>query len=271
MRAALSGVRPVGRGVPLSDLWGRGVSARALAHVLEHSPYKGTKLLCHVVIADCVNDLHGNEFWMRTSELARRARCSRASACRALAEMVEDGGLELLESGATAGQASRYRFVEKPVDNTTELSDRVPHHEAGGCLTMRQGVPHHEAHNLKGNLKSKKDIAQAAFYDLGFERFWSRYPRKLGKRKAFLTWVKLEGSHDAIEAGLGPWIDYWERRAEPEFIPHPTTWLSRQDWESEPPPPPSDTALAAPVTVDGTRRFLAGTGWIDEARTGESK
>jgi hypothetical protein len=73
--------------------------------------------------------------------------------------------------------------------------------------------------------------------DAGFERFWVEYPRKVAKpeaRKAFAkAWRKLPTGNEvetligALERAKAAWTD-------PQFIPHPATWLNGERWQDEP-------------------------------------
>ena len=68
-----------------------------------------------------------------------------------------------------------------------------------------------------------------AFYPPDFEAFWEAYPRKAGKRAALKVWggaVKRAGGGAAIMAGLASHRFATEER----FIPHPATWLTRDQW-----------------------------------------
>jgi len=69
-----------------------------------------------------------------------------------------------------------------------------------------------------------------------FETFWSAYPRKVGKPKARAAYEaalrRCTGPPD-IMAGLATWVVAW---TDPRFIPHPTTWLTRDGWNDKPEP-----------------------------------
>lgn len=70
-------------------------------------------------------------------------------------------------------------------------------------------------------------------YPDDFEAFWSVYPLRVGKRAAGLVWagaVKRAGSVEAIMAGLA--VQQFD--ANPQYIPHPKTWLNRDGWLDEP-------------------------------------
>lgn len=85
------------------------MSAEALGWVYRHSPYKGATFAVHLAIADSVNDQADHEFWMRQGKLATKARCGRPAVNKAIATLLDDGHLELVEAGQ--GGANRYRFL----------------------------------------------------------------------------------------------------------------------------------------------------------------
>jgi hypothetical protein len=73
----------------------------------------------------------------------------------------------------------------------------------------------------------------------GFLAFWQAYPRKVGKDAAAKAFANAMGriTEDdplavilaGIERALPGWTD-------PQFIPHPSTWLNAGCWDDEPPP-----------------------------------
>lgn len=67
--------------------------------------------------------------------------------------------------------------------------------------------------------------------------FWPSYPRKAGKPKALIAWkaATKKTDPDTILAGLDAWLPYWAAKDEPEFVPHPTTWLNQERWADTPP------------------------------------
>ena len=64
-----------------------------------------------------------------------------------------------------------------------------------------------------------------------FDRFWSAYPRKVGKGAAQKAWraATKKAAPDTIIAAVQrfPWSD------EQQFIPHPSTWLNAERWNDE--------------------------------------
>lgn len=74
-------------------------------------------------------------------------------------------------------------------------------------------------------------------YSENFERFWTAYPNKKGKAKAFAAWKRhrLDPHTDAlidnVELRLredGQWT-----RDGGKYIPHGSTWLANKRWEDE--------------------------------------
>jgi len=68
-----------------------------------------------------------------------------------------------------------------------------------------------------------------------FEDFWRSYPRKVGKLAAKREWDRLKPDQQTInqmEAALTWQVELWD---DPNYIPHPTTWLHQGRWLDEPP------------------------------------
>lgn len=70
-----------------------------------------------------------------------------------------------------------------------------------------------------------------------FETFWSSYPNKTAKKKAWDIWVKLQPTgtlFDVIMQGLerSRKSSQWMKDGG-QFIPHPTTWLNQERWTDE--------------------------------------
>lgn len=74
-----------------------------------------------------------------------------------------------------------------------------------------------------------------------FDRFWSLYPRKVGKANAQKAWAKLKVDStlfDRMAAALAAWSvspDWTKDNG--QFVPHPATWLNGKRWEDELPVP----------------------------------
>jgi hypothetical protein len=67
-----------------------------------------------------------------------------------------------------------------------------------------------------------------------FAEFWSAYPRKVGKPVAKAKFVKALGnghSFESIMTGVKRWAESWD---DPQFIPHPSTFLFREQFMDTP-------------------------------------
>ena len=68
-----------------------------------------------------------------------------------------------------------------------------------------------------------------------FERFWAAYPRKVSKKMALKSWLRLslKDQELALEA-LPKHVEFWKvAQTELQYIPHPSTWLSQERFFDE--------------------------------------
>lgn len=70
-----------------------------------------------------------------------------------------------------------------------------------------------------------------------FEKFWESYPKKTDKKvseRRFLS-LSIKKQNQAIEA-IKKWKEYWNLdETEIKFIPMPSTWISKERWNEDPP------------------------------------
>jgi hypothetical protein len=94
----------------------------------------------------------------------------------------------------------------------------------------------------------------------GFDGWWQQYPRKVAKpvaQRAYANALKRGCTTGMLEDALHAWSAYWAARGEPEFIPHPSTWLNQDRWADDPPPLPQARRGTVQATVDVGRDVLA--------------
>ena len=63
-----------------------------------------------------------------------------------------------------------------------------------------------------------------------FETFYSAYPRKVSKSNAEKAWKKQKCVLSQVMPSLQKQMKLW---TDPQFIPHPATWLNGRRWEDE--------------------------------------
>jgi len=80
-----------------------------------------------------------------------------------------------------------------------------------------------------------------------FERFWSEYPRKVGKKKARERFLRLPLDEErfkeimqALRTQKGS--PQWKRDGG-QYIPHPATWIHGERWEDETTPTRDDEPM----------------------------
>ena len=101
-----------------------------------------------------------------------------------------------------------------------------------------------ELNNRDINIYCAKDEKNESI----FESFWKVYPRKIGKEKC-RNWFK---SHKPKEDLVQQMIEAVEQQkkskqwSDPQYIPHPYTWLNQGRWEDELTPTKDSTFQSAP-------------------------
>ena len=89
-----------------------------------------------------------------------------------------------------------------------------------------------------------------------FDEFWTAYPRKVGKdkaRTAYRTACRRTPEQTVIDGAHRLAAD--PNLPEAQFIPHPTTWLTRGGWDDEP-LPARDGARPAPQSIDPANAWM---------------
>lgn len=231
------------------------MSNEALGWVWKHSPYRGVQRLLHIAVADVVNDLHGNEFWMTQSNLADKAGASRRTVGTWLAQAVEDGYLELVEDNTGRGKANRYRFefpsMRESVrsvdtfeeDKVCNLCNKVCNPRTGKCAICAESVQstRESVQSLPTETKGDQEIpmcvtqekTNSPSYDDDFEILWKEYPRKLNKKGAYKAWLaRLKGGatkEEMLQATVAYRSHCLAAKTDSQFILHPSTFLGPND------------------------------------------
>lgn len=92
------------------------------------------------------------------------------------------------------------------------------------------------------NNSQNSSTAEPSVIDRAFDLFWAKYPRKVGKdaaRKAFRAALKRAGSPAPIMTGL----DRFVFSPDPQFQPHPSSWLNAGRFADEAPSTPARKTL----------------------------
>ena len=79
----------------------------------------------------------------------------------------------------------------------------------------------------------KKEISKEKKY--GFDTFWKSYPRKVGKEKC-LNWFLTHKPNEELVNKMIKTLEAFKQSKQwsnPQYIPHPYTWLNRGGWDDE--------------------------------------
>jgi DNA replication protein DnaC len=92
-----------------------------------------------------------------------------------------------------------------------------------------------------------------------FDDFWLLYPRHVAKKDARRAWAKIPPAlHNNILLACVEWRVIWSAK-DPEYLPHPATWLNGERWEDELPRTPASSSAshrAAALPADSPRSSM---------------
>lgn len=139
-----------------------------------------------------------------------------------------------------AGQADRQSPPEQTIsEHTIKRQNPSP---------PVSGPPAPNVHHLFSDLPAQAGRLSGKS-DCDFDRFWSLYPRKVGKGQARTAWgtaIRRKATPEDILSGLRRANQRWaDDGTDGQFIPHPATWLNGERWADDPLPlPPPRRAVA---------------------------
>jgi hypothetical protein len=94
------------------------------------------------------------------------------------------------------------------------------------------------------------------FSAFGFDQFWLRYPRKVSKEAARKSWEKLKPGLE-LQKQMFEHLEFCKREwRDPQFVPHPATWLNQKRWKDAEPVTTEPVLL---MPEDRTTRRLKAT------------
>lgn len=68
-----------------------------------------------------------------------------------------------------------------------------------------------------------------------FDQFWAVYPRHIAKKNALKSWTRLKVTPELFVKIMGALevVKRTQQWQDPQYIPHPATWLNQERWEDE--------------------------------------
>ncbi len=145
----------------------------------------------------------------------------KALAARFMLEFCDHWNVEtasILEtvSQTVTGTVTETLLVTPENQNPTQPNPTIPHPTQPHLVRKRSS-----------NLKAKVDVS-------GFDQFYSAYPRQISRKRALEAFAKIAPSPEllaVIMASLARQCATAKWQDEPQYIPHPATWLNGERWK----------------------------------------
>lgn len=131
--------------------------------------------------------------------------------------------------------------VAKLVDTTVyNINADVVNHDINQELTISQPSANHQPTTKEKVIKGKKGNTPPKSPQgvvVGFDEFWSEYPRKVAKQNAIKAFKKVNPDRELLakiisDVQCRSKSEEWTK-ASGQYIPHPATYLNQQRWEDE--------------------------------------
>ena len=91
-----------------------------------------------------------------------------------------------------------------------------------------------QSKNTKTNNNSSSAKLSEKDLEAEFEKIWSEYPRKEGRKNAFKAYIKARKngtSQEEIKKGLDAYISKIRaEKTEPQYIKHGSSWFNQECW-----------------------------------------
>lgn len=175
---------------------------------------------------------------------------------RAQAELTALGVLEVTETKRQDGRrgCNRYRLLIDQTGQEPAATQAAPLRQGGVARDATQAEQEVDLQELEVPTGTS---ASAPARDDDFEDFWRRYPRHAGSskadaRKAYGRAIGKVGKTKVL-AGTERFRDD-PNLPEERFIPHASTWLNQERWDSEPLPARGGQADMADLVAQARAR-----------------
>lgn len=191
------------------------------------------------------------------NRIATKLKCSGRTVQRCIDELVQYGAVkrESRYDGSGSQRSNGYLIWA----GFTPPTPAGSHFEAPNPMTSVSPPPRHPCHappdmyvthkenqltktseqentrvdsreNAQQPLIEVDGLTPAASPTIGFDEFWERYPRKVGKeaaRKAWTKLVKAKTDPQTIMDRLDIWLEFWDvPRQGVQYVKHPQGWMN---------------------------------------------
>lgn len=170
---------------------------------------------------------HAPGFEVSRERLARNGQDGDRAVRSAIQELEDAGYLERSQSRHQNGRLGAAVWITKdPFEPSVHFApaDDAPADNVGVKNTIEKKT------------EEKKDLAQDKLEPV-FQKFWSIYPRKVGKGAAWRAFVKAAVNTDPDVIVVGAERLAADPNLPPtQYVPHAATWLNREGWFDDPYP-----------------------------------
>ena len=145
-----------------------------------------------------------------------------------------ENSLMVSEKRAIAAKAKK----PPQTSENNDMTEAIAHTKAPAIVVAKQGIRGRAVQSqLQRTEESKEERPFATLTPSfspapGFDDFWMNYPRKVGKDAARKAWASAAKRADPSEILAGLSKAVWP--ADPQFVPHPSTWLNGGRWQDDP-------------------------------------
>lgn len=228
---------------------------------------KGNELLLYALIYGFTQD-GVSEFSGSLKYMCDWTNSTKPTVLAILAKLVAKGLISKRSETNNGVLTNRYKIV--PLERGEEAPQGVKKLYGGGKETLlgvvkklywggKETLPNNIVDNIEDNIVDKKEINKEKANRSGkksetdwraeFEKLWKLYPRKQGKDKALLSYMKARKANtscEAIENGLEKYIAYIRaNKIDAKYIKHGSTWFNQKCWEDDYETAQMDTSDAA--------------------------
>lgn len=209
---------------------------------------------------------NGQGLRLSNSELARLLQMDRRHVPRLVGRLVGQKYLRIETNDGRRIIHPTDTLLASPPD--TNLVTKG--HQSGDEVTPDLPCPSITEEPKASEMRGRTSSLKALDDDVLFARFWSVYPKRVGKLAARKVWTRLRTDAaltDRIIAGVEQYAqtEQWQRDGG-RYIPNPATFLNQRRWEDEIEPSTVGAALGcAPCDEDEAKQLLRDAGlWEGE-------
>jgi hypothetical protein len=171
-------------------------------------------------------------------------------------------------------ERDKKRDAKAPVTQTVHVTSRDSHTDASDVDADCHAVEEEKEKETRATpttlarQTSSETPSTALAVPSEFDRWWSVYPRKVGKEAARKAYAKARKIASADDLGRGAVRFRDDQTRDPAFTPHPSTWLNEGRWQDEGPARPLSVVPRGPRSGDDAVREAHAAGQRVLARRG---